>query len=209
MQSLVQNRSGEVVERIEDHRDIMLIQNDAGAVVLPDYSFQLRQDLGKNRYYEIKRMRINITDFKDPTTLDYAFPQWEQFAFVVRCKAQVVDSLTGSVQLDLWDGLIYSTTDGTHPVIVFKEPFVFDTFRSTGNPPRILLTFTDAGSVFVTLNNIILPPQAPTISVFITGTVVLEGVSYSAPAGQIDQVENSETQAAAGINLDNAIDIDI
>jgi len=210
MESNIVNRKQEQIEQLydPDNDELMFIQPGGS---LP-FSLNLIGNtifipIKSNRVYNINQIRIVVYLFFDEEGTGVAYPKWEQFAMILNLTADIVDANFNPVGLSLFNKLKTDITDGITSNIIFNQPFIFKTTSTSGSLIRLQIDPT--GSVFTSLSGITIPPPAGLIGITVKGTIFLEGVSYSLNMGAIDEQKNESTAAAAGIEVDNAIDIDI
>lgn len=211
MQSNLKNRSNEQVVQLfdPDNNNLMYIQPGGSVpflLVLAGNTLYI--PLSPAMYYNINRIRIILYAFTDEAGTGVAFPKWEQFAIKFSLTLNLTD-VGGSVIQTLIRDLRTDITDGITSDIIFKEPFNFQTSAGSDTGVFLQVQIDPTGSIFNTLTGMVVPPPAGLIGITVLGSIFFEGVSYSLPAGQIDAQKIIDDNAAAGVSIDNILEIDI
>lgn len=150
-----------------------LLNSDGGALVkfnatnhvISSYLpvvLQIPLDVG--REYHINRIYLTINNFQDFNNTVYAFPEYEQFSFVVSMKATVKSDV-------LFNQMVLNSNNGSKTE-VWKESFVFRTDSNADN--NLLLTLTPGSGALLGFVSIVVPGSV----YYVNGLITFEGFSY-------------------------------
>lgn len=209
MESNLVNRQQEQIEQLYAYDGVFLeIADDgAGGVAYNQGEINIRP-LRPGFIYEIKRVKVGLRYFLNTIDNVVAYPPFEQFALTVKIKADIVRQTPFAVMDNLFAGLMYSTTNGQLPEATYEVPFIFQTSQVSRDPIYIRAIIENLDSRFTSISGMTIPP-VPTFPIYIRGYIIFEGVSYPIGMGGADEKKYEEKASEAGLDVDNAIDIDI
>lgn len=210
MESNITNRQQEQVVQLydPDNDELMFIQPGGSLplnLVLAGNGLFI--PLKQSMIYNINRIRIVVYLFMDEDGTGIAYPKWEQFSMNLSLDAAIVDANFNPIGKSLFENMRADITDGITSDLIFNEPFIFKTSSSSARWLRLIVDPT--GSVFTSLSGIVLPPPAGLVGVTIKGRISLEGVYYGINLGGGDETRYEEKASEAGLDVNNAIDIEI
>ena len=209
MESNLVNREQEQIEQLYAYDGVFLeIANDGfGGVAYNQGEINIRP-LRPGFIYEIKKIKVGLRYFLNTIDAAIAYPLWEQFALTVKIKADIVRQTPFAVMDNLFAGLMYSTGNGEMPEVTYEVPYIFQTSQVSRDPIYIRAIIENLDSRFTSISGMTIPP-IPTFPIYVRGYIILEGVSYPIGMGGADEKKYEEKASEAGLDVDNAIDIDI
>jgi len=209
MKSNVFNRENFLVEQLVPDGNEKLLYILPGGTIPFNLNFtggNFVLDLRPNAVYEISRIRLITYFFQDTVNDTYAFPDWEQFHIGLNIDAFLCDT-NNNPKTTLFTDMAFDLNNG-FPEKIFEVPFVFRTDNSSNQ--RLLINTKNKDSYFTTISGFTIPPAgAPNEPIVIYGQVTLEGVSYSLIQDTVDAQKLQSVNAEAGIEVNNAIDVEI